>query len=240
MPRPPSSRRRIPSRIRWRTARGSSRSNPSRARADRRLDEVAPLPRGEAAVDLLEPGEKPRNRDGALSDVEDLRPGVAEVDDELLHLAEPRGRHAEEAVEHGRLAAGLVDEREASSRRAGERAFGDEGREGRGEQRVDGISTLAQDARAGLGRQRMTGCDRASHPKRVNRADFACRGVRKRALRRLRGSACRSPHRELELEPIAVAARFMCVIASPRMFCSASSSALPGGGRGGVLGQSTP
>ena len=75
--------------------------------------------------------------------MEHLRPGVAEVDDELLHLAEPRGRHAEEAVEDGRLAAGLVDEGEASSRRAGERAFRDEGRESRCEQCVDGIPTVA-------------------------------------------------------------------------------------------------
>ena len=33
---------------------------------DRRLDEIAPLPRREAAVDRLEPDEKPRNGDGAL------------------------------------------------------------------------------------------------------------------------------------------------------------------------------
>ena len=136
---------------------------------DRRLDEVAPLARREAAVDLLETGEEPGDRDRALADVEDLRPGVAEVDDELLHLAEPARRNLEEAVEHRRLAGGLVDEREAASGRARERPFRDECGERGCEQRVDGVPAVAQHARAGLGRERVTGCDRASHPGRLLR-----------------------------------------------------------------------
>ena len=122
-------------------------------------------------MDLLEPSQEARNRDGAVADVEQLRAGIAEVDDELLHLPEPRGRDAEEAVEHRRGAARLVDEREAASGRAGQRAFRDESRERSTEQGVDGVPALAQDARAGLGRQRMTGCDGASHRRRVLRLE---------------------------------------------------------------------
>ena len=140
---------------------------------DRGLDEVAPLARREAPVGLLEPGEEPGHRDRALADVEHLRPRVAEVDDELLHLAEACGRDAEEAVEHGRLAARLVDEHEPAAGRAGQRPFGDERRERGGEERVDRVPALAQDARARLGGQRMTGCDRASHPERVDGAGYA-------------------------------------------------------------------
>ena len=176
MPRPPSSRSRIPSRIRCRNARGSSRSKPSRASVDRRLDEVRPLARREALVDLLEPGEEAGHRDRAVADVEHLRPGVAEVDDELLHLAEPALGHPEEAVEHRRLAARLVDEREAAAGRARERPFGDERRERGCEERVDRVAAVAQDARAGLGGQRMAGCDRASHRGRVNRCALRRRG----------------------------------------------------------------
>ena len=90
---------------------------------DGRIDELAPLPRRVATVDLLQPGQEPRNRDRALADVEHLRPGVAEVDEELLHLAEARGRHAEEAVEHRRLAARLVHQGEAATRRPGQWAL---------------------------------------------------------------------------------------------------------------------
>ena len=132
--------------------------------SDRRLDEVGPLPRREATVDLLEPGQQTRDGDRALADVEHLRSGVAEVDDELLHLAEPGDRDAEEAVEHRRLAARLVHERETASGRPGRAAFGDERGECGGEKRVDRVPAVAQNTRAGLGRQRMTGCDRASHP----------------------------------------------------------------------------
>ena len=64
-----------------------------------------------------------------------------------------------------------MDEREAASGRAGQRPFRDEGRERGAEQGVDGVPALAQDARAGLGRQRMTGCDGASHRRRVLRLD---------------------------------------------------------------------
>ena len=136
---------------------------------DGRLDELAPLPRGEATVNLLQPRQQPRNRDRPLADVEHLRPGVAEVDEVLLHLAEPRGRHAEEAIEHRRLAARLVHEGEAATRRPGQWALGHERGERSGEERVDRIPALTQHARTGLGGQRMTGCDRASHPGRVKR-----------------------------------------------------------------------
>ena len=91
--------------------------------ANRRLDEVRPGAGREAAVDLLEARQEARHRDGAVADVEHLRAGIAEVDDELLHLAEPRCRDAEEAVEHRGGAARLVDEREAASGRAGQRAL---------------------------------------------------------------------------------------------------------------------
>ena len=139
--------------------------------ADRRLDEVRPGAGREAAVDLLEARQEARHRDGAVADVEHLRSGIAEVDDELLHLAEPRCRDAEEAVEHRGGAARLVDEREAASGRARQRAFRDESRESSAEQSIDGVPALAQDARASLGRQRMTGCDGASHRRRVLRLD---------------------------------------------------------------------
>ena len=130
---------------------------------DGRLDELSPLARRESTMDRLEPGQQAGHGDGALADVEHLRPRVAEVDDELLHLAEARRRHTEEAVEHGRRAARLVHEREPAAGRAGERPLGHERGERRGEERVHRVPALAQDSRARLGRQRMTGCDRPSH-----------------------------------------------------------------------------
>ena len=66
-----------------------------------------------------------------------------------------------------------MDEREAASGRACERAFRDESREGSAEQRIDSVPAPAQDARASLGRQRMTGCDGASHRRRVLRLEAA-------------------------------------------------------------------
>ena len=90
----------------------------ARARARSRVDEIGPGSGREPTVHLLEPREQARDRDGALADVEDLRARVAEVDEELLHLAEAARRHAEEAVEHRRRAARLVHEREAAARRA--------------------------------------------------------------------------------------------------------------------------
>ena len=67
-------------------------------------------------------------------------------------------------------AARLVHERESAAGRSRQRPLGHERGERRGEERVDGVAALAQDARAGLGRQRMTGCDRAAHPVRLLRS----------------------------------------------------------------------
>ena len=119
---------------------------PLARKGDRRLDEVAPLTRREASVDLLEAREQPGDRDRPLADVEHLRPGVAEVDEELLHLAEADARDGEEAVEHRRLAGRLVHEREAASGGSRERPLRDEGGEGGGEERVDRVSAFAQHA----------------------------------------------------------------------------------------------
>ncbi len=130
---------------------------------DGRLDQVTPCTRGEAAVNLFEAGEQPGDCDRPLPDVEDLCPGIAEVDEQLLHLAEPDSRNTEEAVEHDRRVAGLVDEREAAPSRAGQRPLRHECRERSRQERVDGVPTVAQHTRAGLGRERVTGCDRAAH-----------------------------------------------------------------------------
>ena len=136
---------------------------------DRRVDEHPPLPGREAFVDELEPCEQSGDRDGSLADVEHLRTRVPEVDEQLLHLPEARLRDPEEAVEHRRRATRLVHESEAAPCRPGQRPFGHEGGERRGEERIDGVAALAEDAGAGLGRQRMTGCDGASHPERLLR-----------------------------------------------------------------------
>src|SRR4029079_6972267 len=132
-------------------------------RGDRRLHEVSPFARREAAMELFETGEQPGHGDGPFADVEYLRPRVTEVDHELLHLTEPRRGHAEEAVEHRRRAVRLVHEREAAARGAGQRALGHERRESGGEERVDRIAALAQDARSRFCGQGMSRCDRASH-----------------------------------------------------------------------------
>ena len=122
---------------------------------DRRLHEVGPVPCGKASVTLLEPRQQPRHRDGALPDVEHLRARVAEVDDQLLHLAEPGGRDAEEAVEHRRLAARSWTSAKPPPLRPGQRPFGDERGERRREERVDRVAALAQNTRPRLGRERM-------------------------------------------------------------------------------------
>ena len=136
---------------------------------DRRVDELAHSARREALVDDLEAGEQSRHGDRSLADVEHLRAGVAEVDEQLLHLPEAAVGDPEEAVEHRRRAARLVHERESAAGRPRQRPLGHEGGERRGEERIDGVAALAQDASAGLGRQRMTGCDGASHPERLLR-----------------------------------------------------------------------
>ena len=120
-------------------------------------------------MNLLESDEEPGDCNRSLTDMEHLRPGVAEVDDELLHLSEPAHGDTEEAVEHRRLATRLVDEREAASGRAGQRPLRHECRERRRQERVDGIPTVAQHTSAGLGRQWVTGCNRAAHRRTVLR-----------------------------------------------------------------------
>ena len=92
---------------------------PGTGELDRRLDELGPRDAAESAMCLLEAGNEPGHGDGALADVEDLRRGVAEVDHDLLHLAERLRRRGEEAVEHGRLAL-EPREQKAATRRIGQ------------------------------------------------------------------------------------------------------------------------
>ena len=55
---------------------------------ERGLEQLRPGHAAEAAVRRLEPGKQTGNRDRRLAHVEHLRRGVAEVDHDLLHLAE--------------------------------------------------------------------------------------------------------------------------------------------------------
>ena len=115
---------------------------------------------------LLEPGDEAGHGDRALADVEDLRRGVAEVDHDLLHLAErPRG-HGEEAIEHGRLAV-EPGEQEAAAGRAGQRPLGHSGRKRGYDAGVDRIAAVREHARACLGGEPIPSCDRALHEFRV-------------------------------------------------------------------------
>ena len=131
---------------------------------DRRLDQIGPGPGREPTVRLLEPREEARDRDRALADVEDLRPRVAEVDQELVHLAEarasarrrssraPSSRRSGSCTSRKPPPAGPVSGPSVTKRR-----------ERGGEERVDRVPALAQHARPGLGGQRVTRGDRPSH-----------------------------------------------------------------------------
>jgi hypothetical protein len=136
---------------------------------DCRLDELCPWPRRIPPVRVDEPVEQAGDCDRPLADVEGLRARVGEVDHDLLHRAERPGRCGEEAVEHGGRAVRLVDEQEATPRRPGERAFRDECRKGRRQQRVDRVAAVAKDARARVCRSRVACCNRAVHGQRVGR-----------------------------------------------------------------------
>ncbi len=134
---------------------------------ERGLDELRPGARREAAMHFLEACEQAGHRDRAVADVEDLCARVLEVDQHLVHLAEPLRRSREEAVEERRLAPWLVQEDEAAARGPGQRPLGDERREGGGKQRVDGVPSLAQNAPADFGAQRVAGRNRSTHRLRV-------------------------------------------------------------------------
>ena len=118
------------------------------------------------AVCLLEPGDEPGYRDGARPDVEDLRRGVAEVDHDLLHLAERLRGCGEEAIEHRRLAV-EPGEQEAAARRAGQGPLGHSRRKGGYDTGVDRIAAVREHARTCLGGDPVSGCDRALHELRV-------------------------------------------------------------------------
>ncbi len=132
---------------------------------DRGLDELRPRHAPEPAMRLLETGDEARNGHRALTDVVALR-RVAEVDGEVLDLAEWPSRRGEEAIEHGHLA---VDpgEQEAAARRAGQGAFG-HGRGKRGyDAGVDRIAAFREHARACLGGDSISRGDRSLHELRV-------------------------------------------------------------------------
>ena len=93
---------------------------------------------------LLEAGDEPRHRDRALADVVALR-RVAEVDRDVLDLAERAGRRGEEAIEQGHLAVDPAEE-EAAAGRAGQRALGHGRREGGRDARIDGVPALLEHA----------------------------------------------------------------------------------------------
>ncbi len=114
---------------------------------------------------LLEAGEEARHGHGALADVVALR-RVAEVDREVLDLAERTGRRGHEAVEHGRLAV-EPGEQEAAAGGAGQGAFGD-GRGKRGyDAGVDRVAALREDVCTGFGGDLVSSCDRSLHELRV-------------------------------------------------------------------------
>ena len=115
---------------------------------------------------FLESRDEPGHRDRARADVEDLRRGVAEVDDDLVHLSERTRRRGEEAIEHGRLAV-EPREQEAAARGAGQRAFGDGcGKRGY-DARVDCIAAFRENVRACFGGDLVSRGDRSLHELRV-------------------------------------------------------------------------
>ena len=139
---------------------------PGAGELDRRLNELGPRNAPEQAVRLLEPCHEPRHRDGARADVEDLRRRVAEVDHDLLHLAERPRRRCEEAIEHRRLAV-EPGEQEATARRAGQWPLGHSGRKRGYDACVDRIAAVREHARTCLGGDLIPGRDRALHELRV-------------------------------------------------------------------------
>ncbi len=120
------------------------RVEPQRGELDRGLDELRPRHAPEAAMRLLEAGDEAGHGDRALADVVALR-RVAEVDREILELAERMRGRGEEAVEQGHLAVDPAEE-EAAAGRAGQRALGHGRRERCGDARVDGVPALLEDA----------------------------------------------------------------------------------------------
>src|SRR2546430_3625550 len=106
-------------------------------------------------------GHRNRHRAG----VEDLL-RVAVVDDDsdelLRHMRSLR--HGDEEIEEPRARLPpVVDEQEAPSARAGERALAYPGDAGRRDTGVHGVAAREQHVRPGLRGERMTGCQRASH-----------------------------------------------------------------------------
>ena len=141
---------------------GRRRLAPLLGQLDRRLDELRPRQAAEPALRLLEPGDEARHGDRALADMEDLRRRVAEVDHDLLHLAERARRRCEEAVEQATL---TVDpgEQEAASRRTGQGTLRHGcGKRGRNAG-VDRVATLSEHARACLCGDPVSSCDRSLH-----------------------------------------------------------------------------
>ena len=151
----------MPARIRCRKSCASVASRPSAARLDRGLDELRPRHAPEAAMRLLEAGDEPGHGDRAFADVVALR-RVAEVDREVLELAERARRCGEEAVEQGHLPVDPAEE-EAAAGRAGQRALGHGRRERGRDARVDGVSALLEDVRAGFGGVAASGGNRSLH-----------------------------------------------------------------------------
>ena len=139
---------------------------PGTGKLDRRLNELGPRNAPEQAVRLLEPCHEPGYRHGARADVEDLRRRVAEVDHDLLHLAERPRRCREEAIEHRRLAL-EPGEQEAAARRAGQGPLGHSGRKRGYDAGIDRIAAVREHARTCLGGDPISRCDRALHELRV-------------------------------------------------------------------------
>ena len=126
---------------------------------------------GEAAASLMslfEPGKQARHGDRRLPDVKHLGGRVCEVDLHLVHRPARSGRNGEEAVEHARRLARLVEHDETPSARACQGAFRHERREDRREGRVDAGPALTERPRAGFGRVSVPRCDRAAHGVSVN------------------------------------------------------------------------
>ena len=140
--------------------------DPGTGKLDRRLNELGPRDAPEPAVRLLEPCHEPGYRHGALADVEDLRRRVAEVDHDLLHLAERLQGCGEEAIEHRRLSLEPREE-EAAAGRAGQWPLGHSGRKRGYDAGIDRIAAVREHARTCLGGDPVSRCDRALHELRV-------------------------------------------------------------------------
>ena len=126
---------------------------------------------GEAAATLMrlfEPGKQARHGDRRLTHVKHLGGRVCEVDLHLVHRPARAGRDGEEAVEHARRLARLVEHDETPSARACQGAFRHERREDRGEGRVDARPALTERPRTGFRRVSVPRCDRAAHGVSVN------------------------------------------------------------------------